>query len=56
MFKGLITENGLASLFRGLGPTLIRGFYANAIIFYTEQMCQEMFNKAMNLHDPTIME
>jgi len=45
VFKSLINKYGVKSLFKGLAPTLFRGFLTNAIVFYVNEMCQEMAKK-----------
>jgi solute carrier family 25 carnitine/acylcarnitine transporter 20/29 len=38
-FKIVQAERGIAGLFDGLKPALIRAYFANAIIFYTNEIC-----------------
>ena len=37
----------ILGLFKGLSPTLIRAFFVNAVIFYTNDLCHEIFDKKL---------
>ena len=39
-------ERGIAGLYSGLGPTLIRAFPANAALFLGVEMGKKLFDKA----------
>ncbi len=39
------TDTKIMGLFKGLGPTLVRGFYCNAVIFYTNEICHRVLDK-----------
>lgn len=42
VFRNLINKYGYKSLCKGLTPTLSRGFITNAVVFYVNEICQEM--------------
>lgn len=42
VFRNLIEKYGVKSLFKGLAPTLSRGFLTNSVVFYVNEMCQDM--------------
>lgn len=44
VFNTIINENGTKGLFKGISPTLVRGFLVNGIVFYSN----EMFHKYLN--------
>jgi solute carrier family 25 carnitine/acylcarnitine transporter 20/29 len=39
------TNSNFISLYNGLSPTLFRSFYTNAVIFYSNELCQNYLNK-----------
>jgi solute carrier family 25 (mitochondrial carnitine/acylcarnitine transporter), member 20/29 len=47
-YKKLVRENNsrFFILFKGLTPTLVRAFFSNAVIFYTNEMCHSILEKS----------
>jgi hypothetical protein len=39
------TGNSLQCLYKGLSPTLLRAFFVNAVIFYTNDLCHLLLDK-----------
>jgi hypothetical protein len=38
-YRLVMKQSGMAGLFLGLKPALIRAYFSNAIIFYTNDLC-----------------
>ena len=41
------TNSRIMSLYKGLFPTLVRAFFTNAVIFYTNDKCHNIFDKIL---------
>ena len=47
MFARIYRTKGIAGLYNGLGPTLLRAMPANAGVFFTYEMCTRLSNKVL---------